>query len=134
MPEKFGLVNNLVNQASNYTSSGTKVTCAMQPIPDVTSTGAVCTASVSGIPLLPPMTRFEDRRTQPDMRVSKIFRLRNARQFQVNVDVYNVMNASTILGVNKTYGRNWLLPVAPAAATEPFLQGRLIEIGGQFRY
>jgi|SRR6267142_6880633 len=55
-------------------------------------------------------------------------------KIQVNVDVYNVLNASTILAVNKTYGRNWLLPVAPSAATEPFLQGRLIEIGGQFRY
>ena len=55
-------------------------------------------------------------------------------RFQANFDIYNVFNASAILGVNSTYGSRWLLPIAVSTATEPILQGRLIQLGGQFEF
>jgi hypothetical protein len=119
---------------ANYTATNAEILPSLGRNLGQCRGAAACTASVSGIPLIAPMTQFEDRRTQLDLRVSKIVKLGNTRQFQVNVDVYNVMNASTILSVNGTYGRRWLLPIAPAAAAEPILQGRLIEFGGQFRF
>ncbi len=32
------------------------------------------------------------------------------RTLQANVDLYNALNASTVLQVNSTYGPNWLMP------------------------
>ena len=95
---------------------------------------AVCTGSVSGIPLIPLLTQWEDRRTQLDLRVGKVIKMATSRELQVFVDVYNVLNASTVLSTNGTYGARWLLPIAPSAAAEPILQGRLVEFGGQFRF
>jgi hypothetical protein len=54
---------------------------------------------------------------------------------QANFDVYNVLNASSILGVNPTYGGSWRFPVAaPSLATDAVLQGRLIQFGGQLTF
>src|SRR5262249_32124833 len=88
---------------------------------------AVCAGSVSGIPLIPPMTYFEDRRSQLDVRLSKVFRVGGKMRLQANIDVYNALNGNAILGVNSTYGAKWLLPIAVSLATEPILQGRLIQ-------
>ena len=42
-------------------------------------------------------------------------------------DIYNVLNASTVLGVNAAYGANWLKPTAIVPA-------RLFKFGGQFDF
>ncbi len=48
-------------------------------------------------------------------------------RLRVNLDVYNVLNASSILTINTTYGSQWLRPQA-------VLHGRLIELGGQLTF
>ena len=102
---------------------------------NLSSCGAnpVCTATFA-VPLVTPSTLFEDRRTQVDLRVSKIFRFSANARLQANLDVYNLFNASSVLGVNSNYGPNWQLPVAASLATEALLQGRMIQLGGQLTF
>jgi hypothetical protein len=89
-------------------------------------TRAVCTATAT-VPLTVPQTQFEGRRTQFDLRLSKIFKMSPRARLQANFDVYNVFNSSAILGVVGTYGSAWRRPTAT-------LPGRLIEFGGQFTF
>jgi len=92
----------------------------------------VCTATAR-VPLIAPGTEFEDRRTQLDLRVTKVFHVKKTR-IQANLDIYNALNASSVLGVNSNYGSQWLLPIAATTATEAILQGRLIQFGGEVRF
>jgi len=88
----------------------------------------VCTATAT-VPLIVPRTLFERRRTQLDLRLSKIFRVGPKIRLQGNFDVYNVLNANSVLGVNANYGRSWLLPTS-VSATDALLPGRLLQVGG----
>jgi hypothetical protein len=76
--------------------------------------------------LVPPLSQFLDRINQVDVRFSKIFRTPRGR-YQINFDVYNLSNSSTILWVNSTYGQNWLSPTST-------LDARLIKFGVQFDF
>ena len=131
-----GMLQNTPGAAieANYTATNAEILPSLGRNLGQCRGAAVCTASVSGIPLIPPMTQFEDRRTQLDLRVGKIVKMGNSRELQVHIDVYNVLNASTILNVNGTYGARWLLPISPVAAAEPILMPRLVEFGGQLRF
>ena len=82
--------------------------------------GAVIT---SGIPLMEPNKTFEDRLNQVDVRLSKVVRLGKSR-LQGMFDIYNLFNASTVLGVNTRYGPSWLLP-------SNILGARLFKLGLQ---
>ena len=83
---------------------------------------AVCNGTLS-IPLLTPTTRFEQRLTQLDVRLTKNIHIGRARA-QVNFDAYNLFNANTVLTRNNTYGATWGQPTA-------ILAGRLFKFGGQ---
>jgi hypothetical protein len=98
-----------------------------------TRTLATCTATVT-VPLIAPQTQFEDRRTQFDLRLTKILKLGAGRRLQANVDVYNVLNASSILGINTTYGPSFRLPVGSPSTSGAILPGRLFEFGGQLTF
>ncbi len=65
---------------------------------------------------------YDERLYQVDFRASKIFRF-GQRALQANVDLYNAVNASSILAITTTYGSIWLRPTA-------ILQGRLLKFGG----
>jgi hypothetical protein len=82
--------------------------------------GANATAVVN---ILPAATRYEARLNQFDLRLTKIVPARRLR-LHGNLDVYNLFNASTILGVNTRYGPSWLQPTA-------VLGGRLFKISAQ---
>jgi hypothetical protein len=88
------------------------------------ATGAAGTATVQ---LIAPGTLYDERLYQLDLRASKIFRFAGRHRLQANVDVYNAGNASSILGINTTYGSNWLRPTS-------ILQGRLVKFGGQWDF
>ena len=92
----------------------------------------VCT-STARVPLIAPGTSFEDRRTQLDLRFTKVFNAGRVR-VQANLDIYNALNANSVLGVNSNYGSLWLLPIAATTATEAILQGRLIQFVGELRF
>jgi len=84
-----------------------------------------CTASLA-VPLVAPQSMFEPRRTQLDMRLTKFVRLSRG-QLQLNLDVYNTLNASNVVTLNTNYGPSWLQPTS-------FLTGRLYEIGAQWSF
>ena len=77
-------------------------------------------------PIIEPNTMFEDRLNQLDVRLTKMFRVRGKR-IQAMLDVYNFLNANTILVINNTYGPLWLRP-------QQILDGRLFKVGAQFDF
>jgi len=73
--------------------------------------------------LIPPFSQFEDRITQLDLRLTKIFHIGRAK-VQGMFNVYNALNGSAILSVNNRYGSAWRTP------TE-ILGSRLLKFGVQ---
>jgi hypothetical protein len=89
--------------AANYVATNAEV---------LPSLGRNLASGVNGtvtVPILPPSTRFEDRLQQLDLRLAKIFRFGGVRM-QGMFDVYNVLNANTVVGTNPAWGINWLRP------------------------
>lgn len=86
--------------------------------------GGAATVTIANI--FPVQQMFESRINQLDTRLSKNFNLGRMR-LQAQLDVYNVLNASPILGINSRYGPAWLTP------TE-ILGARLLKIGGQVTF
>jgi hypothetical protein len=91
------------------------------------ATGA-CNATVTA-QLLTPNTFFEERIQQVDLRFAKVFRGPFGR-IRGTFDLYNALNASTILGRNNNFGTagvGWGRPTA-------VMGGRLIKLGAQFTW
>jgi hypothetical protein len=77
-------------------------------------TAAACNGTVTIPNLFEPNTLFEDRLTQLDVRLAKSFRFGGAR-VRAMADVYNLLNANTVLASNGRYGGTtspWPLPTA----------------------
>jgi len=89
-------------------------------------TRAVCTATAT-VPLFSPLTRFEPRLSQLDLRVAKGFKVGARGRLQTNFDLYNALNAAPIVGIQTTYGSRWRLP-------SQILEGRLIQFSGQLTF
>jgi hypothetical protein len=96
---------------------------AVQPSLGRPLAGGVATTTVS---LMEPFSEYEDRLNQVDVRVTKMLRIGRGR-LQGTLDVYNVFNTRSILGINSTYGPAWRLPTS-------LLGGRLLKLGGQFDF
>ena len=94
---------------------------------------AVCTATAQ-VPLIVPGTRYESRRNQIDLRLTKLFRIAQKARLEANLDLYNAFNDSSILNVNGTYGSQWLRPIGDPYTGGAVLQGRLIQLGGRFTF
>ena len=97
---------------------------------------AVCTATAN-VPLYPTWTRFEPRRTQLDLRLTKVVRLGPTTRLFANLDLYNVTNDSSVLGANPTYGSRWLQPAANApggSQAASVMPGRLLHVGGRLTF
>ena len=75
------------------------------------------------VPLIEPYSQYEERINQLDVRVAKSFRVGGAR-LQGMLDIYNLLNGSSILAVNTTYGSAWLRP-------QEILGARLFKFGVQ---
>jgi len=87
---------------------------------------ATCTGNLT-VELIPPNTVFEPRLQQVDLRFSRIIRLGGTRRLRADFDVYNLLNASNVIGMNTTYGSGWL-------DVRQILGGRLLRLGGQFDF
>ena len=101
------------------------VSAALQNLPGTAylATYAVPTAQVVGslgrnlsggtrtvnVPLISPQTAYENRRTQLDLRISKIIPAGRTR-LQANLDIFNILNANSVLEVNNTFGPQWRQP------------------------
>jgi hypothetical protein len=88
-------------------------------IPNLTQTSVT-------VPLIEPGTKFLKRWNQIDVRLAKKFQIRNM-QVQGQLDIFNLINASSILGEVETLGSTLGRPTA-------ILQGRLIAIGAQVNF
>src|SRR5207245_1883057 len=82
--------------------------------------GGVRTVS---LPLIQPGTLYGDRWNEIDLRVAKDFHVKGQR-LQVFTDIINLLNSDGTLGVNATYGPNWLQPTQ-------VLQARFFKMGAQ---
>jgi Carboxypeptidase regulatory-like domain len=82
-------------------------------------------ASVT-VPLIEPGVQFLDRRNQIDIRLSKSVTISRVK-LQGQFDVFNLLNASTILSTTETYGTALGRPTA-------ILQGRLYGVGVQVTF
>jgi hypothetical protein len=81
------------------------------------------------VTLLAPGRRFGDRVNQVDVRVTKPLRLKGSRT-AVNLDIYNLLNASPITAMNLNYvgsGAGWLQPQA-------VLPARLFKVSAQIEF
>ncbi len=85
--------------------------------------GGARTASVE---LIAPFSQFEGRVNQLDVRLARLFRMGRVRM-QAMFDIYNMLNASSILSMNTTYGPRWQEP------TE-ILSARLFKFGAQLEF
>lgn len=81
----------------------------------------------ASIQLVPPLSAFGDRLNQLDFRVSKSIGLRRGRKVQVNLDLYNALNASPVTQQNNTFGPQWLRPTS-------ILSARLVKFGTQLEF
>jgi hypothetical protein len=83
--------------------------------------GANGTATIQ---LIAPGQLYEDRRNQLDLRLGRRFTTRSLT-WQTNLDVYNALNASSVLSQNTNYGTDgtgWRVP-------RSILPGRLFKVG-----
>jgi hypothetical protein len=109
--------------SANYT-----VTSAIAGRPVIASTAGANTLTIN---LIQPNTVFLDYRKQLDMRIGKTFRFGRTR-IQGFMDVFNVLNAGTVLSVNQTYGSNpatnaWFTPLT-------IMDGRYFRFGTQMTF
>ncbi|MQA31171.1 MAG: hypothetical protein GEU82_15280 [Luteitalea sp.] len=88
---------------------------------------------VATVPLIAPQTQFESRQTQLDVRLSKVITFSSKVRLRANLDLYNVLNASSILRLNNTYGPQWRAPLASSVGSG-FLEGRLLQFNGQLSF
>jgi hypothetical protein len=104
--------------AANYT-----VTAAIAGRSIIGTTAGGSTISVN---LVEPNTMFLDYRKQLDLRFARNFRFDRYR-IQGFADVFNVLNAGTVLRVNQTYGPAWLTP-------QSIMDGRYVRFGMQMSF
>jgi hypothetical protein len=109
-----------IAKSANYSASNSEI---------APSLGRSLAAGTDGrvtIDILPPQSQFEERQMQIDLRFTKIVPVGKGR-IRGWVDLYNVFNANTVLGVVGRLGPTWLLPTS-------VLGGRLVKFGGQLDF
>jgi hypothetical protein len=76
--------------------------------------------------LVGPGTLYGDRLTQLDLRVGKVMRMAGVR-VTPTLDLYNVLNANTVLSQNNVYGQTWQQP-------QSILPARFAKVGIQISW
>ena len=83
--------------------------------------------------ILPPFSLFGDRVRQLDIRVTKIFRMGSGR-IQVNLDIYNLLNASAATFIRNTYTAPGAVTATPWQQPTQVLDGRFVKFSAQFYF
>jgi len=110
------------------------------PGPAITATYNVPTAAIApslgrnlaggartvAVQIVQPFTMFEERINQLDLRLTKTVRVKRTTVKGI-MDVYNSVNASSVLAMNTTYGATWLAP-------RQVLGPRLIKFGVEVQF
>ena len=85
------------------------------------SLGRNLSAGNARVAILPDGTLYEDRLTQVDLRLTKIFEIGGGR-VEASLDLYNLTNSGAILDVNDSYGSRWRQPTV-------VIPPRLVKVG-----
>lgn len=112
------------NPGTPISASYVATNAQVQPSLNRPLSGSASTVTITNI--FQPQTKFEGRINQLDARLTKTVTVGRSR-IQAQFDLYNVFNASPILGINTRYGQAWLTP------TE-ILGARLFKIGAQLSF
>jgi hypothetical protein len=105
------------------------VTAAIAGQPVIGTTGGGTSINVN---LAEPNTIFLDYKKQLDLRVAKNFRFGTKTRIQGFADIFNLLNAGTVLRVNETYGSNpatnaWMTPLT-------IMDARYVRFGMQMSF
>jgi hypothetical protein len=91
------------------------------------ATAATCTATANVVLVAPyEASTFENRHNQVDARLSRVFAVGNIR-IQPRIDVYNLFNSATVLGVVSQFGPAYRFPYQ-------VYDGRLVKFGAEVRF
>jgi hypothetical protein len=123
-----GVPQSTLRQDGEYNTTNNRVddsSLNVNYIVDRTIVPSLTVSSVT-VPLIKPGTKYLSRWNQIDVRLAKKFRVRNVN-FQGQLDMFNILNASSILTVNETYGSSLDHPTS-------ILQGRLFAFGAQMNF
>ena len=85
-----------------------------------------CTSTAT-VPLVAPNVLFNPRVYRLDLRVGKSLQVSSSKRLQVNMDVFNVMNSSYVLGQSNTFGNTWQRP-------SQTMDGRMFQFSGNFTF
>ena len=129
-----GVLQNLsgIEYEANYAVPNNQIAPSLGRNLAACGTRAVCTATAT-VPLFTPFTQFEPRRTQIDLRLTKIFTLSARMRVRANVDLYNILNDGSVVQMNYNYGASWRQPVG-GAFTGGLADGRLLQVGAQLTF
>ena len=72
-------------------------------------------------------TLFDPRRSQLNLRLTKMLGLGGTRRLRASVDLYNVLNANDTLTLNGSYGRAWQRPLS-------ILDARIVEFSANLTF
>ena len=97
----------------------------MQDADALPSLGRPLSGGSVDVPLVAPWTLFEARISRLDLRLSKNLRI-NRLQVQLNLDVYNALNASPIINYSTAYA-TFLQP-------QGILTSRFAKVSVQFNF
>jgi hypothetical protein len=85
-----------------------------------------CTSTAT-VPLVAPNVLFNPRVYRLDLRIGKSLSVSSSKRLQVNMDVFNVMNSSYVLGQSNTFGASWQRPTQT-------MDGRMFQFSGNFTF
>ena len=126
LPYEFQLSGSFIASPGPSVAANYTVTAAIAGRPFVSSTAGGTTQSVN---LAEPNTVFLDYKKQLDLRVARNFRF-GTRRIQGFADIFNALNAGTVLRVNEAYNpaaNAWLTPLT-------IMDGRYVRFGVQMSF
>jgi hypothetical protein len=91
--------------------------------------------NVSGVSLIAPGTKYQDRWNQLDMSVKKTFRF-NRKQIQPQLALFNALNGNVVLAENEQYGTALPNVTTADGRGQPrnILQGRMLRLAVLFDF
>jgi hypothetical protein len=128
LPYEFQLSGSLIATPGPSVSANYTVTAAIAGRAIIGSTAG---GQTIGVNLIEPNTVFLDYKKQLDLRVARTFRF-GGKRIQTFADIFNALNAGTVLRVSETFGANpatnqWMTPLT-------IMDGRYIRFGVQMSF